>query len=501
MEAITVIIPCENKMTHTLVWKDFHALDFTSDSPFQLTLTDDQVFVAEKMMRIVPRKRLVAYGTWQGKEVIAKLFFDKEAKQHWESEIAGVKLLIDNRVPTPTLLHQCKSKDGRVYVLFFEYIANAKSLDDIWHHKNNIHAVMPLLKSVVVELATQHVFGLLQHDLHLKNFLIRKNKHVYMLDGAEVELSEPLLPKKVSMQHLALFLAQLGVGVESYQEILFKHYAKSRGWLSKEEDKNELFFLIRQWNEQRWKKFAKKIMRNSSNFANKKDSHTFAMYDRQYAKPEWLAFLHDPESAFHHPTMTMLKNGRSSTVVKVMLDQCEFVVKRYNMKNKWHFLRRCLRPTRAFAAWRLAQKLSLFCLPTAKPVAFIEKRLLGLRGKSYYVTEYVSGKHIGDFFAQYANDEEKISMMVKRIVALLKSMARLEITHGDLKMTNILIDESEQPFLIDFDGAVEHLSLASLRQAWKHEIKRLLDNFQDLPNVKEAFQKTILVQDEKLTSS
>ena len=67
---------------------------------------------------------------------------------------------------------------------------------------------------------------------------------------------------------------------------------------------------------------------------------------------------------------------------------------------------------------------------------------------------------------------EKIQNMVKRISLLLKNVAKVEITHGDLKITNILINAAEQPVLIDLDGAAEHGSLSRLRKAWQNELAR-----------------------------
>ena len=178
-------------------------------------------------------------------------------------------------------------------------------------------------------------------------------------------------------------------------------------------------------------------------------------------------------------------------MVRVTLDDHDLVVKRYNMKNIWHRLRRCLRTTRAYTAWRLAQKSRLFGVRTNKPVAYLEKICLGLTGKSYYVTEYVSGENAGDYINKHLHEDEKISLLVQRTASLLKNLAKLEISHGDLKITNILIDQHEQPVLIDFDGALEHESLTSLETAWRKEIKRFMQNFADQPKIREKFKNEL----------
>lgn len=471
------------------ITSNIYTANFTFDEPFQLSWTGGEVLHAEKVVRVIPGKRMVVFGMWQNKPVVAKLFFDAHrAKHHIQKELAGIKVLQENKIPAPQLYYQSASKDERSHILLFERLLNAKTIEDLW--QADIQEILPQLRSIILELATQHVLGVVQHDLHLNNFLVAE-KHVYTLDGAQIELLPNKLDKKQSMNNIALFLSQLGAGVKQYQQELFLFYAKARGWIIKKDDFRELFNLIKKWNDERWQKYKKKIVRESSHFSCHKDFRSITVYDRAYAAPELLKFISQPETIFDQPNTKILKTGRSSTVVKVTIDQRDYVIKRYNIKNIFHYLRRCLRPTRAATSWRLAQKLKLFHIATASPVAYIEKRFLGLRGKSYYIMEYVPGENINEFFAHHSAENTKFTGMIKRVSTLLKNLTQVDITHGDLKSSNILVNAHEQPLLIDLDGAVEHTSPSSLRKAWRKEIKRFLKNFDENILVQELLREEL----------
>jgi hypothetical protein len=161
------------KMPPFITWKTMHAAKFAFNAPFRLQLEEGEVFIADETVRLLPKRRLVAFGTWQNHPVVAKCFFDvKEAKKHFESEKAGLLLLKENKIPTPTLYHEGVTRDRHIYVLIFERMSQAKNLESILHDKEKLNhdEYLSLLKSVVIELATQHVLGLKQRICILKIF-------------------------------------------------------------------------------------------------------------------------------------------------------------------------------------------------------------------------------------------------------------------------------------------------------------------------------------------
>lgn len=466
-------------------WKWLHAADFGFNQPFQLPLRDGKTLDVEKVMRIVPKRRMVTVAKWQGKLVIAKLFYSRHSQRNVRKELQGIRVLENNHVPTPKLLYQTQSEDARVDILLFEFISPGETLDAMWQRRVDERALMPLLEKMVVEIATHHVFGVAQQDMHLKNFIVT-DKSIFTLDGAAVSVHDDLLPRKESLDNLALFLSQLGAGESLMQKHLFDHYAKQRGWALKPSDWNEMRFLIRQHQQARWRRYENKIFRSCTQFVRVRNWVWSGMVEREYATDTMRACLLTPHKFFELPNKEYLKQGRSSTVIRVTFEGHTLVIKRYNMKNAIHRTRRLLRATRAACAWRLAHKLRLFCVATAKPIAYVEQNIAGIHGESYYITEYVSKQNIQDYLNthQDAASSKRMSLLIARLFRALKD---LSISHGDLKATNILLDENKQPVLIDLDGAAEHVSSSGLHAAWRKETKRFLENFAETPELRDSF--------------
>ena len=387
---------------------------------------------------------------------------------------------------TPALYYRGTSKDRRIQVLIFERIVDAHSLDGLWQSRTSIKEMLPMMHAMTIEIATHHVLGILQHDLHFKNFLVNK-RGIFTIDGGDLATFDQPLSKKDSLDNLGLFFSQLGIGTEELQKTLFQIYTRSRGWIVKKQDIAYLNAAVDRWTAKRWEQYSQKIMRTCTDFVRQETVSHLTVYDRDYESAELLRFLKNPEVLLADPDIEILKAGGSSTVVKLNIDGRYYVMKRYNVKSSSHWARRCLRPTRAATGWRLAQRLRLMGISTAKPVAFIEKRFMGLRGRSYLLMEYTGSEHAGEFFVNHVEDQAGSQFVAQQMMALFEGLARLRITHGDLKMTNILIHKYK-PLLIDLDGMHEHRTAKGFKRAFQQEIKRFMFNWRDNRTVYNMFE-------------
>lgn len=89
-------------------------------------------------------------------------------------------------------------------------------------------------------------------------------------------------------------------------------------------------------------------------------------------------------------------------------------------------------------------------------------------GKSeihYIVMEYIKGQSLSDFLTVHSNDTGKLIRVSEKIASGLAAAHKLNIVHRDIKPENIIVDEQEEPKILDFGLAKPMTPLQSPEQA------------------------------------
>jgi tRNA A-37 threonylcarbamoyl transferase component Bud32 len=174
-------------------------------------------------------------------------------------------------------------------------------------------------------------------------------------------------------------------------------------------------------------------------------------------------------------------------VALVEVDGQRLVVKRYNIKNTWHGLRRCPRSSRAWNSWRNAHRLTLLGISTPKPIALLEKRWGPFRSKAYFITEYVDGIDVYHLLHSDKGKEIQHRDLVKQFGELLQQFANAFISHGDFKATNFIFSAGKL-IVTDLDAMHEHRFAMKFRREFRRDCKRLMKNWTDLPKIYKIFR-------------
>jgi tRNA A-37 threonylcarbamoyl transferase component Bud32 len=177
-------------------------------------------------------------------------------------------------------------------------------------------------------------------------------------------------------------------------------------------------------------------------------------------------------------TGTILKAGNSATVVKIKVADRILVIKRYNLKSRFHAFSRALRPTRAIISWRNANRLKLMGIPTPQPLAFIEERRGPIRRRAYFIMAYVSGEPIAEVIQKNMDNVEVLGACADHLQQLMGQLHRIRLSHGDLKAGNLLLKDAGL-HILDLDGMRKHRSKGKFERAFRKDVRRLLSNWHD----------------------
>lgn len=434
--------------------------------------------ICTDVIRHLPGKRLTCYGVWKhNTAVVAKVYLAAyRGKKHYAREVKGIGHLKAAQIPTPPILFEGTLSDGCTPVVLSQRIYSACSLQERLAAEDPASAeTARILKTVVTSIAQMHRNGLLQRDIHPGNFLVVED-NVMVIDGGDIRTQRKTpLGRRPSIDNLALFLAQFYPGLGAVLPKLVAHYCRCRHWRQTAKLTTRIDKAITRWSNWREKKFVQKTERPCTAFHAQKTWHTHIVSDRAWYSSDNQPLLDDLDTAITDGTV--LKAGNSATVAKINYRGQILVVKRYNLKNSWHALRRSMRPTRAMVSWRNANRLHFMGIQTPRPLAIIEKRWGPLRGRAYLIMAYLEGKSIDSAIAEKISDPKMLETYADLLLQFLEQLCQLRLSHSDLKASNLILFE-DQLYVLDLDGMQKHVCALKHKRAFRRDIKRLLENWQ-----------------------
>jgi tRNA A-37 threonylcarbamoyl transferase component Bud32 len=418
--------------------------------------------------------------------VIVKLFLDsKNSHRHWAREKAGIEALESAGILTPELMYSGQITDNTP-VLIFECLPGAETAHAVWSSLTTLESKSDLLRQLASLVSKMHVKGLVQEDLHLENFLVSRGQ-IYAIDGDTICSDSKGLPLELqsSIRNLALLFAQIPPTFDSLVDPVTQHYAKCRS-ISSPELMAQLESDLPRVRRRRRRKYVKKSYRTCSEFIRSTGSGQIVI-SRRDAQGEMLnRLLEDPDAFMRNGEV--LKDGNTTTIVRVQTGGCDWVIKRYNIKNRWHILSRCLRPTRAWLSWGNAHRLKISGIATPRAIAMIEKRIGPLRSTGYYVCDFVEGPRAEVFFHDDILSDAVKERAAREFVLLFELFQKLGIHHGDCKAANF-IPGNNTPWVLDLDAMHECSLRIRFKRLFRADRERFLLNWQSLPELLKWFDK------------
>lgn len=208
-------------------------------------------------------------------------------------------------------------------------------------------------------------------------------------------------------------------------------------------------------------------------------------YFAEGCDPGWFAALFDdPCAPFREAGAIVIKNGRSSRLVRTGLalgdTPIEIAYKQTRAKGWLRDLKERLRIPRPLRAWRLGQAFVESGLPTARPVLAIVPRHPFAPRVCYIATEWLTGGQKLDVYIRTADRCElpRLADLLGRAIARLHAAG---FSHRDLKEENLIVTgkgDATRVQFIDLDGVTRYRRVPTRRRV--RDISRLFISAQVL---------------------
>ncbi len=450
-----------------------------------ISLADGSQLQQLTAYRVLPARRWVFSADWQGQKVFAKVFLGQQADKYAARDAQGARWMLQAGLKTPDLLWQGLTAAGDAQVLVFAAVERAESADACYGKASEAERLV-LLKRLVATLASQHAAGLMQTDLHLKNFLLADGM-VWSIDGDGIKAK--LLSVRQAHKQLAELLSKISVlDQHAFSETLLQTYLLARQWPQTLSSDVLLTWAKRFKTAEVNAYVQQKIFRNCSDIEWLQTSRAAQAVSRAGG-------LHATDMPALEVAMHVgqsLKLGNTCTVMHTQLQDRQVVIKRYNIKNGWHAFSRAWRPSRAAASWSNAHRLQYHDIVTPQPLLMLETRCWGMRGSAYFVTAFSPWPDALVFFKQ-TTDKRLRAEAVKQLSLLCYQFYLLRLSHGDMKATNLQITDHGQVVVMDLDSMRQHHCAKTALRAHVKDLRRLLQNWKDDTSLYNALVKSLRV--------
>jgi tRNA A-37 threonylcarbamoyl transferase component Bud32 len=170
--------------------------------------------------------------------------------------------------------------------------------------------------------------------------------------------------------------------------------------------------------------------------------------------------LTNPDGALQ-TCQKLFKSGPNRTSTVGAFDG--LVLKRFNVKKKSSLFKDVFRVSRARRAYQHAYHLELLGIPTPRPIAAAERRVLRVLVHSYFVMEEIPGAiDFGQYLERVTQADRGIIQQVATLVARLHEDG---FSHRDLKETNLALDRNNRAYVLDLDGLTYRKKISADRAA------------------------------------
>ncbi len=336
-------------------------------------------------------------------------------------------------------------------------------------------------------LAHMHNAGIVHHDLHPGNLLLRLDAcdrpELFLIDLHAICLGPPLSwrARRVNLILLNRWFSLRSTRSDRLR--FWRAYDSATGLRS--EAINDLERRTLASNLGMWRKLDRRCLGDNRHFrricAGSVAGHAVADVAADTLAP----LLANPDAPFERSDSIVLKRSPSSAVVEFDLPgpngPRRVVYKRFaatRWSDPWTAL---FRPAPALRSYVLGHALLLRCLPTPRPLGVWHRYRYGLAHEGYLLTEKAADALELCSFVDYLHllpaveCRKRLRSLIDQIAHLLATLHQRRLSHRDLKAANLLV-EGVSTLSSEGDVSLHFIDLAGVRRLRKLRRARRVQN-------------------------
>jgi tRNA A-37 threonylcarbamoyl transferase component Bud32 len=320
-------------------------------------------------------------------------------------------------------------------------------------------------------LARMHDHGVLHHDLHPGNLLIRQNGssiELFVIDLFAVRLKRTL-SWETARDNLVVLNRWFVLRSDRADRLRFwRTYWRLRRERLPDVDDVRVAALDlerRTWasNLTFWKHRDRRCLFSNRYFRRVRSAAAVGHAVSDFDSATMNSLFADPDELFRRPGVKLLKDSRSATVAELSLGGRRVIYKRFRTISTLDPWLALVRRSKALRSWVSGQGLRERCLPTPRPLAVLHRRHNGLWQDGYLLMEKIEGaRDLHAFLRETATRCEKWRC-IDQVARLVRELHRRQLSHRDLKAANVLLTDSAC-WLIDLVGVVRYERLRRPRR-------------------------------------